>query len=131
MPEVTYPAHKDGDVLVNYEEKVFEDVKANPGEKALVTFHGVAHEGSIGLVNTLVATRLLRNTPGTQDIAVIALTANASAQHRQDAQQSGANAFLAKPFDRQELLDLIGQTLGLNWVRETDPPPPPPTGETA
>jgi len=60
MPEVTYPTHKDGDVLVNYEEKVFEDVKANPGEKALVTFHGVAHEGSIGLVNTLVATRLLR-----------------------------------------------------------------------
>ncbi|MCW0217655.1 MAG: MSMEG_0572 family nitrogen starvation response protein [Prosthecobacter sp.] len=60
MPEVTHPAHKDGDILVNYEEKVFEDVKANPGEKALVTFHGVAHEGSIGLVNTLVATRLLR-----------------------------------------------------------------------
>jgi uncharacterized repeat protein (TIGR04044 family) len=60
MPEITFPAHKDGDVLVNYEEKVFEDIKANPGEKALVTFHGVAHEGSIGLVNTLVATRLLR-----------------------------------------------------------------------
>jgi uncharacterized repeat protein (TIGR04044 family) len=60
MPEVTIPAYKDGDVLVNYEEKVFEDVKADPGQKALVTFHGVAFEGSIGLVNTLVATRLLR-----------------------------------------------------------------------
>ena len=60
MPEVTIPAYKDGDVLVNYEEKVFEDVKADPGQKALMTFHGVAFEGSIGLVNTLVATRLLR-----------------------------------------------------------------------
>jgi uncharacterized repeat protein (TIGR04044 family) len=60
MPTVTREAHKPGDVLVDFEQKVFEDVKAKPGEKALVTFHGVAHEGSIGLVNTLVATRLLR-----------------------------------------------------------------------
>ncbi len=44
MPEVKLEAHKDGDVLVDYEEKVFEDVKANPGERALVTFHGVAFE---------------------------------------------------------------------------------------
>jgi len=60
MPAVNIPAYKDGDILVDYEEKVFEDIKANPGEKALVTFHGVAFEGSIGLVNTLNATRLLR-----------------------------------------------------------------------
>ena len=60
MPAVTHPAHQKGDFLVDYEEKVFEDVKADPGEKALVTFHGVAFEGSIGLVNTLNATRLLR-----------------------------------------------------------------------
>ncbi len=60
MAEVTGEMHKDGDVLVDYEEKVFEDVQAEPGEKALVTFHTVAFEGSIGLVNTLTATRLLR-----------------------------------------------------------------------
>jgi uncharacterized repeat protein (TIGR04044 family) len=39
---------------------VFEDVKAEAGQKALVTFHTVAFEGSIGLVNILTATRLLR-----------------------------------------------------------------------
>src|SRR6202167_2338306 len=60
MPAVTMPAHKKGDFLVDYEEKVFEDVKAEPGEKALVTFHTVAFEGSIGLVNILQATRLQR-----------------------------------------------------------------------
>lgn len=60
MPEVTAPAHKPGDFLVDYEEKVFPDVQAEPGEKALVTFHTVAFEGSIGLVNLLTATRLLR-----------------------------------------------------------------------
>jgi uncharacterized repeat protein (TIGR04044 family) len=60
MPVVDFPKHKSGDYLVDYEEKVFEDVKAKPGEKALVTFHTVAFEGSIGFVNLLQATRLLR-----------------------------------------------------------------------
>lgn len=60
MPKPTVTPHKTGDFLVDYEEKVFEDVKAEPGEKALVTFHTVAFEGSIGLVNLLQATRLLR-----------------------------------------------------------------------
>src|SRR5712672_1002103 len=60
MPAVTMPAHKKGDFLVDYEEKVFEDVKAQPGEKALVTFHTVAFEGSIGHVNILQALRLQR-----------------------------------------------------------------------
>ena len=60
MPAVTAPAHKKGDFFVDYEEKVFEDVKAKAGEKALVTFHTVVFEGSIGFVNLLQATRLLR-----------------------------------------------------------------------
>lgn len=60
MPKVEKPLHKDGDFLVDYEEKVFEDVQAEPGQKALVTFHTMAFEGSISIVNTLTATRLLR-----------------------------------------------------------------------
>ena len=60
MPAVNKPLHQKGDFLVDYEEKVFEDVKAEPGEKALVTFHTVAFEGSIGFVNLLQATRLRR-----------------------------------------------------------------------
>ena len=60
MPKVTKPANVKGDFLVDYEEKVFEDVKDDLGEKALVTFHTVAFEGSIGFVNLLQATRLQR-----------------------------------------------------------------------
>ena len=58
MPAVTKAPNVAGEHLVDYEEKVFEDVKAEPGEKALVTFHTVAFEGSIGLVNLLNAIRL-------------------------------------------------------------------------
>jgi uncharacterized repeat protein (TIGR04044 family) len=60
MAAITHPLHKEGDFIVDHEEKVFEDVKAAPGEKALVTFHTVPFEGSIGLVNMLQATRLMR-----------------------------------------------------------------------
>src|SRR5215475_2662853 len=60
MPAVAAAAHQKGDYLVDYEEKVFDDVKAEQGEKALVTFHTVAFEGSIGLVNMLQALRLQR-----------------------------------------------------------------------
>lgn len=60
MPKVEKAPNAAGDYLVDYEEKVFEDVKAKPGEKALVAFHTVAFEGSIGLVNLLQATRLQR-----------------------------------------------------------------------
>jgi hypothetical protein len=38
MPAVNIPVHEKGDYLVDCEEKVFEDVKAEPGEKALVAF---------------------------------------------------------------------------------------------
>src|SRR5262249_23438094 len=60
MPAVTRPANQKGDFLVDFEQKVFEDVKAAPGEKALVTFHSVAFEGSIGLVNLLQVSRLIQ-----------------------------------------------------------------------
>jgi len=60
MPKVEKQPNATGDYLVDYEEKVFEDVKAAPGEKALITFHTVAFEGSIGLVNLLQATRIRR-----------------------------------------------------------------------
>jgi uncharacterized repeat protein (TIGR04044 family) len=49
-----------GDWIVNYEEKVFEDFKAKPGERALVLMHTVAFEGSVGLVNMLTTTRIAR-----------------------------------------------------------------------
>ncbi len=42
MPAVKQAAHAKGDFFVDYEEKLFEDIEAEPGEKALVTFHTVA-----------------------------------------------------------------------------------------
>ena len=50
----------EGDVLYDTSEKVFEDIQAEPGEKAFVFIHSVPFEGSVALVNLLTSTRLVR-----------------------------------------------------------------------
>lgn len=57
---VISPQKEEGQVLFDIEEKLFEDIKANPGEKAYVFIHTVPYEGSVALVNLLTATRLRR-----------------------------------------------------------------------
>ena len=49
-----------GTELFNTSEKLFEDIKAEPGETAFTFMHTVPYEGSVGLVNLLTTTRVLR-----------------------------------------------------------------------
>ena len=49
-----------GDAIVDYEDKVFEDIQAEPGEQACILMHTVPYEGSVGLVNMLTVTRINR-----------------------------------------------------------------------
>jgi len=49
-----------GQAIVNYEEKVFPDYKANPGERALFLVHTVPYEGSVAGINMLTAIRAQR-----------------------------------------------------------------------
>lgn len=49
-----------GDAIVDYEDKVFPDHQAEPGQKAFVFVHCVPFESSASMVNVLTATRVLR-----------------------------------------------------------------------
>jgi uncharacterized repeat protein (TIGR04044 family) len=49
-----------GTELFDTSEKVFPDVQAEPGESAYTFMHTVPYEGSVGLVNLLTTTRILR-----------------------------------------------------------------------
>ncbi len=51
---------KKGQSLVDNEEKVFPDYKANPGERALFLVHTVPYEGSVAGINMLTAIRAQR-----------------------------------------------------------------------
>ena len=60
MPKVQIPKAEPGQELYDTQEKVFADIKAEPGEKAFVFIHTVPYEGSVALVNLLTSTRLVR-----------------------------------------------------------------------
>ena len=48
--------------------------------------------------------RRVRARPGLAELPLVLLTAMASAEVQQQARSAGANGFMAKPFDRTELL---------------------------
>jgi uncharacterized repeat protein (TIGR04044 family) len=50
----------EGDMLVNLDEKLYPDHKAEEGQRALIMMHTVPFEGSVGLVNMLTTTRIAR-----------------------------------------------------------------------
>ena len=60
MAEIVGTRVSKGDAIVDYEDKVFEDIQAEPGEKAWIFMHTVPFEGSVGLVNMLTMTRIRR-----------------------------------------------------------------------
>lgn len=60
MPILEATKPKKGDSLVNLDEKLYPDHKAEPGQRALVMMHTVPFEGSVGLVNMLTTTRINR-----------------------------------------------------------------------
>lgn len=57
---VTVATPAEGDVLWDTSEKVFEDIRAEEGQKATVFIHSVPFEGSVSLVNLMTSTRLQR-----------------------------------------------------------------------
>jgi uncharacterized repeat protein (TIGR04044 family) len=61
MPKtVNNPIPAQGESLFDSEEKLFPDIKAEPGQEAYIFIHTVPYEGSVALVNLLTATRLCR-----------------------------------------------------------------------
>jgi CheY-like chemotaxis protein len=66
----------------------------------------------------LEATRQLRQLPGVGEVAIIAISANASGTNEATALAAGADAFLSKPIDLSALLAQIGELLQLQWACE-------------
>jgi CheY-like chemotaxis protein len=64
----------------------------------------------------LEATRRLRAMSGTRDLVIIAVSASAFEQHREECLEAGANDFLAKPFRLDRLLDILHALLGIEVI---------------
>ena len=62
---------------------------------------------SLPVLNGWEATRQIKDTPETQKIPVIALTAHAMAGDREKAMEAGCDDYDTKPIELQRLLDKI------------------------
>lgn len=60
------------------------------------------------VLDGLAATKIIRDLPGGKgDTPIVALTAGAFARDREECLEAGMNAFLAKPFQREQLLSSL------------------------
>jgi CheY-like chemotaxis protein len=61
------------------------------------------------------ATRQLRAREGFADLPIIAVSASATDEVEKESREAGATAFLVKPIEREHLLEILGETLDLEW----------------
>lgn len=93
-------------------------VSAADGEEALET---LAKEGGIDLVITdlnmprldgLELTRRIRSLPGYRLVPVLLLTTEAQVAKKEEGKQAGATGWIVKPFQPEQLLNLLQKLLG-------------------
>jgi CHASE2 domain-containing sensor protein/CheY-like chemotaxis protein/nitrogen-specific signal transduction histidine kinase len=61
----------------------------------------------------------LRSHPETRELPIIVSSANVFGSNRQRSLNAGANAFLPKPFEVEELLNTLQSLLKLDWIYQT------------
>ena len=76
-------------------------------------------DSKMPIVDGLEACGRIRSNADIKDIKIIAISANAYDYHRQRCLDAGANDFLAKPLQLDQLLQMIAQYTGLEPVYET------------
>ncbi len=73
----------------------------------------------------LEAARRIRALEGGRLVKIVALTASASAQQREEVMAAGLDDFLRKPYRREEIFDCMSRHLGLQYIYKEGPPARP------
>jgi CheY-like chemotaxis protein len=68
------------------------------------------------VMDGLAAVRRIRSYPDLREVVIIAISASVSIQREQESLRAGCDAFLAKPFHVEHLLDLIQRYLNIEWI---------------
>jgi CheY-like chemotaxis protein len=97
--------------------KSFEVIIAQDGQSGIDMAHAeipdlILMDLSLPIKDGWQAIRELKQSPSVQHIPIIALSAHAMDQHRQDALDAGAEDFDSKPVDLTRLLSKIESLLG-------------------
>ncbi len=70
------------------------------------------------------AMRRIRQTPETQDLSVICISASAFEETRQKSREAGFDDFVAKPVTLERLVEILDTYLAIEWMYKPDEPPP-------
>ena len=101
----------------------FQVASAGNGEEAVNTCSEwkpqlILMDIHMPVMDGLEATRRIKAAPAGRETVIIALTASAMDDQRQIAVQSGADAFLGKPFNQNDLLDKMQGYLDIAYDYE-------------
>ncbi len=75
-------------------------------------FDAVLMDVQMPVLDGYAATRVIRHTLGRVDLPIIALTAFARPQDREQSRRAGMSGHLSKPLDAQELLEVLVNAVG-------------------
>jgi CheY-like chemotaxis protein len=100
----------------------YEVACAHNGEEALEAAADpkldlVLMDISMPVLDGITATRRLRENVATRDLPVIFVTGSTSGTDKSEALKAGANAFMLKPYKRQQLVDAISEVMGASEPR--------------
>ncbi|MGC9526522.1 MAG: MHYT domain-containing protein [Limnospira sp.] len=97
--------------------------EAENGQEAIAIWEGwnpdlILMDMQMPILDGYEATRQIRSRPDGRQIPILALTASAFEEHRQEIVEAGCDDFLRKPFRREELLQKLRQYLGVEYICE-------------
>jgi PAS domain S-box-containing protein len=121
LPRILYveDSAQNRDIVRRYLGGLFEVIEAEDGEHGLERATRdspdlILMDLSLPRLDGWEVTRRLRALPSAANVPVIAVTAHAGREYQDKAHAAGCTAYLTKPLDRDQLLEMIRKHLGRN-----------------
>jgi PAS domain S-box-containing protein len=114
-------------LLVKLLEQIgFEVHEATNGQEAIDSWQGwephlIWMDMRMPVMNGREATRRIKSMPGGQSVAIIALTATAFDEDREQILLEGCDDFVRKPFRKNEIYDILIKHLNVSFIYEGEP----------
>ncbi|MBV1787362.1 response regulator [Marinobacterium sp. D7] len=81
--------------------------------------HFIWMDRRMPVMDGMEATRHIRELPGGREVKIVALTASAFREQRDEMLAGGMDDYLRKPFRASEIYDCLEKLLGVEYIRET------------
>jgi PAS domain S-box-containing protein len=114
----------------------FDVVEATNGEEAIAQVrrrrpHLIVMDITMPVMDGLEATRRIRATPEPVHLPIIIASASATTEDESRSRAAGADAFIRKPIEQEDLLKALGEQLEIEWTYSEALAEPAPSLEEA